>query len=189
VIDCSSRTRRSQHDRVNDDEPRHLILGDAAPGLHGYPPKTSAIDVLVRPSAALRGRRIAHPTSAAATTVSTRAEIVTASRNSTVCCVLQFDVVMSPVNNAARVVPVTAMPTPELTSVAVSTRAAPIVVRFFGKPRSRPQRPRRPRASQLPRARARSRRRSRRAIRAIARTAQNMRACDTEGTCRGCSGG
>ena len=43
---------------------------------------------------------------------------------------------MSPVNSAARMVPVTAMPTPEATSVAVSTSAAPIVVRFFGRPRS-----------------------------------------------------
>ena len=40
---------------------------------------------------------------------------------------------MSPVNSAARTVPVTAMPTPEATSVAVSVSAAPIVVRFGGQ--------------------------------------------------------
>ena len=43
---------------------------------------------------------------------------------------------MLPVNSAARMVPVTAMPTPEATSEAVSTRAAPIEVRFSGRPRS-----------------------------------------------------
>lgn len=50
-------------------------------------------------TAALRVRRIPRPTSAAATTVSTRPVIVTASWNCAVCCVLQFDVAMSPVNS------------------------------------------------------------------------------------------
>ena len=81
-------------------------------------------------------RRIAQPTSAPATAVSARPAIVTASRNPAVCCELQLDAAMSPVNSAARMVPVTAMPKPEATSVAVSMRAAPIVVRFFGRPRS-----------------------------------------------------
>ena len=61
---------------------------------------------------------------------------MTVSRNSALCCALQLDVAMSPVNSAARMVPVTAMPTPEANSVAVSVSAAPIVVRFSGRPRS-----------------------------------------------------
>jgi hypothetical protein len=51
--------------------------------------------------------------------VSGRPAIVTSSWNWAVYCVLQFDLAMSPVKSAARV-PVTAMPTPEATSVPPS---------------------------------------------------------------------
>jgi hypothetical protein len=81
-------------------------------------------------------RAIPQPTSAAATTVSVRPAIVAAIRNSVTCCALQFEVAMSPLNNTARIVPVTAIPTPVATSDAVSTRAAPIEVRSSGSPRS-----------------------------------------------------
>lgn len=101
-----------------------------------YPPMTSAFGVLVWLSAARRVRTVPQATSVAATTVSVRPATETASRNCMVCCVLQFDVAMSPVKIAARMVPVTATPTPVATSEAVSTSAAPIDVRFSGRPRS-----------------------------------------------------
>ena len=115
---------------------RPVGQGCPAAGRRAYAGIASSAGVAARPSAPRRVRTIPQPTSAAATTVSVRPAIVTASRNSAVCCALQLDVAMSPVNSAARTVPVTAMPTPEATSVTVSTSAAPTVVRFFGRPRS-----------------------------------------------------
>ena len=64
--------------------------------------------------------------------------ILMASRNSDVCCAVQPGVATLPAKSTARMVPATAMPTAAVTSVAVSISAAPIVVRFFGRPRRSP---------------------------------------------------
>jgi len=67
-------------------------------------------------------------TSAAATTLSERPATVTARWNSAAWWVLQSAAAMFPVNRAARMVPVTAMPIPVASSLEVSTSAAPIEV-------------------------------------------------------------
>ncbi len=74
-------------------------------------------------------------TNAAAIPVSASPAMRTDSWNSAVCCALHGAAAMLPVNSAARIVPATAMPIAEVTSLTVSVRAAPIVVRLSGRPR------------------------------------------------------
>ena len=82
-----------------------------------------------------RARAMPHPTIPAAMTVRTVPPIVTALRNSPVCSADQCDAAMFPVKRAARMVPETAMPIAVVSSLAVSTSAAPMVVRSLGRAR------------------------------------------------------